>query len=202
MSIVGLGSWISDPSFAARDKEGLSLPKDVYQKLADRAIKDIQESLHDLIDNRRLQGEQKRYTIRKARCAAFMLAIYAQLGDSTDERARATLRDAALKLAMTIEDGNYNEAKKKADTLENLPANPKAKLKPIPGRYIGIQEIMHQFRPSSQKGLDIESKLLKLSLASSKNKNEVPASALNEDLSLMAYQIAAVAGLTNVYKTK
>src|SRR5262245_47553272 len=130
-----------------------------------------------------------------------MLAMYPYLASETiDEQERATLGEAASKLFRAIDDGKYVEAKKQAESLKNLKPNPKAKLGTFPKVFVEIEDVMHQFRPIKQKGLEIEVKLIKLLLASEKNNKVLPAQEMNEELLLLVYQTVVAAELTAAHK--
>src|SRR5436190_104564 len=123
-ALLGLGFLIPGQSIAGKDDP--ILPQEVYSKLAERAISDIQDSLHELSTSI-LSLEQYRHAVQQARCAAIMLAMYAQLSPAAIKDVdRATLMNASLALAQSLEDGKIAEAKQKAEALKNLKADPKA----------------------------------------------------------------------------
>ena len=94
VGLVGSGS--------AADPKGQILPDDDYPKMVKYAVKSIQDAL---------KGSPDDVKATKARTAAIMLAAYAQqnLGGA-DGQQRATARDAALKIADTIDKKKYADA--------------------------------------------------------------------------------------------
>jgi hypothetical protein len=199
IAVLALGMWWlagAETSTAADDKEApLPIAEADFNKLVDQNVKIIQKTL----------GETKsKVNTNKARAAAIMIAAYAQYGqDGASAEQRATLRDAALKLAGLIEKGKTDDAKKAADALAGLKADAKAKPGPVPilkqADVDKIDIIMRQFNIAAVGGYGIENHYKKLT-GSGGTKKELPAAAMNDDLMLMAYRTAAIAELVKEFK--
>lgn len=196
-AILCLGFLLPGQCEAAKD--GLNLPKDVYPKLVDSAIRDIQNALHELTGNI-LSQQQHENAIQKVRCAAVMLAMYARNGPSTIAVVkRAHLSDVALSLAKTIENGKYAEAKKLADAIQAGKLDPKVILQGFKGSSLSIEEVMLQFGSAKVRNQGIVWYLFALEGASVQH-SAVPAEEINDQLLLTAYQAAVAAELTNLFR--
>lgn len=127
----------------------------------------------------------------KARIAAGMIAVYAQSGPrGAATPLRATLRDAGLQLAHTIQTERFDEASKQAAALASLNPDPGAVLGAVRlDKHLGVLDVMAQFRPERTGGLGIETKLLNLETAAKKER-ELPAATLDHDLALKAAHVA------------
>lgn len=200
LATLTLGIWTMAASNAADDK-GLTIPKDLYPKLVEQALKNAQEAVDDL-SAKKLSGDNKKYTVRKARNGLAMIAMYTQLTPDVDAQERATLRDAALKVIKTLDDDNYAAAKKQVAGLTGLKPDPKAKPGPVKflNNFEWTEDVMQHFRLAKDKGMEIEAKLLKLALAADKNKKMIPAKDMNEAFVIMLYQTAIAGAMAKEIK--
>ncbi len=181
---------------SAADSKSHVVPDADYPKLVKRLTKGIQESLKG--------GKPADEAREKARTAAVLIAAAAQTKlDGSDGQMRATLRDAALKVADAIKAGKYDEALKLADGLATLKEDPKAKKEKVQlvEDYITFPKLMHQFRPPKEGGWGIFGHLYKLQ---TDMKPVLPRGEINENFILEADQIALSAdvALSNVPKSK
>jgi hypothetical protein len=172
------------------DEAATLVPAADYPKLVAASTKIIQESL---------AGEVDKKTATKAKTQAAMIAAYAQLTTGSPAE-RATLRDAALQLAASLENGKYDDARQQAGRLGNLPVNPAANPQPVPllEKHVYIEEVMGQFKLPRAGGLELESKLLRLG-ASGRISRALPETSLDEALQLTALQTAVTARLTREF---
>lgn len=187
MVLATLGVWLfSGESSSAADgtqPAGVAISEADFKKLVKKSADDCIKAL----------GEKDKKAQAKARTAAVMIAAYAQYADSgASPELRATLRDAALNLAGTIDRGNTAEALKLAEGLASLKPDPKAKLGPMPimkQAKLPLSLIMRQFNTTTAGGHGIEAhyKLL------TGRVKELPAKDMTDNLILTAYQCAFVA---------
>ncbi len=117
------------------------------------------------------------------------------------------MRDAALRLAATIKEEKYADARKQLEALKSpLKPDPKADPKPVELlKQIDMLEVMKQFS-ALEGGLKLEKQLIKDVLdndQASKTKT-APTTALNDDYLLLVYQTAMINELIkdHVPKTK
>src|SRR5262249_22306270 len=179
VSLAGSGS--------AADPKGQLLPDDDYPKMVKYAVKSIQDAL---------KGTPDDVKATKARTAAIMLAAYAQqnLGGA-DGQQRATVRDAALKLADTIEKKKYADASKQAGAIATVAADPNAKKEKVAiEKQIPVRDLMNQFNhpPDGGYGIDRQFYAYRLGM-----KQKIPTDELKESLLVMAYQVAITAEMVN-----
>jgi hypothetical protein len=133
-----------------------------------------------------------------------MIAAYAQenLGGA-DGQQRATVRDAALKLADTIQSKKYAEAIKQAGAIASLPADANAKKEKIKlvDKHLPYRDLMNQFNHPPEGGWGIHRELYAYQLGM---KSAIPQADLREPLLLKAYQVAVTAELveSKVPRTK
>lgn len=177
MSLVGLA-----------DGQEVKLPDDDYPKLVDYAVTGIKDALKDT-------GEEA--NVRKAHTAAVMLAAYAQANlGGKDGQERATVRDAALKLAETIRKEKFADAVKQVNAIPKLKADPSAKKEKVKliDAHVRFPDLMNQFDfpPKGGWGIDRELYAHRLGM-----KGKVPARDLNDKLMLMGYQVAVTGDLAH-----
>jgi hypothetical protein len=190
--VIVTGLWLSAAGGAEGDKEQF-LPDSEYAKMVKRSVKGIQNAL---------KGNPGAESLEKARTAAVMIAAYAQQNlDGPDGQQRATVRDAALKLADLIKAKKLDEAAKLAGTLATLPADPNAKKDKVKlvDAYIGPADIMHQFRLKNEGGWGIFGHLQSIQ---TKQYKEMPRDEINENFVLEMYQVAVSGDLANGYTHK
>lgn len=193
--LLGLAAWTGG-GIAADGKTPEGLPDAEYGKLTDQAIKQVQEAVDGLAAGK-VEKKLILSTQTKAKVAAVMIAVFAQNAQNpATAQERATLRDAALKLAEAIGTKKYAEAQKLAAGLKTLQPNPAAKPAPIPifGSVIELDDLMIQFKPQKLGADGIELKLEELDEIVTKKK-ELPAGELTEELALIGYRCAIVAEL-------
>lgn len=179
--VVGVGDG------AQGGKEQL-LPDAEYPKMVKRNVKAIQDAF---------RGEQSAEMVEKAKTCAVLIAAYAQQNlQGPDGQKRATVRDAALKVADLIKAKKFAEAAKLADTLATLEADPKAKKEKIKliDDHVAYYELMHQFRHLKDGGWGIFGHLQRIQ---TKFYKEMPREELNEGFVLEMYQVAVSADLVN-----
>lgn len=203
MGLLGLalGMWMviaSDTDAQGGGESGI--PDDIFKKLVDKAVAEAEEGVRDWKDTKIKEKERKEH-YRKARGAAAMIAAYAQMSmTNANAMERASLRDAALKLATQLEKDQVDAAKKTiAEIKGGVKPNPKADPKPVAimPKYAKIEEVMKQFS-SKPGGTQLEAKLIQNILANKKNEKakEVPAKNLADpEYPLMIYQSIAIAEL-------
>jgi hypothetical protein len=180
----------------AADAKAVVVPDTDYAKLVKRLTKGIQDSLKG--------GKPSAEAKEKAHTAAVLIAAAAQLRlDGTDGQQRATVRDAALKVADTIKAGKYDEALKLAEALPSLKEDAKSKKEKVPlvEAYVTFPKLMHQFRTPKEGGWGIYSHLYQLQ---TKMQPVLPRGEVNDTFILEADQIALSAdlALSNVPKSK
>src|SRR5262249_34826479 len=126
---LALGIWfLAIPSSTAGGGAGAPMLTDAqFNELVKRAAVDVDEGLKDWKDSKTKQTD-KVHHLRKARGAAIMIAGYAQANmGSANAKERASLRDAALKLAALIEKESLPAARKQLDEIKaGVKANPGA----------------------------------------------------------------------------
>jgi cytochrome c556 len=191
--ILAFGVLMVVPGGAADPKVKVLEDSD-YPKLLKREVKGIQTALKDGKPN----GEN---AAEKARTAAILIAAAAQQNlEGADGQERATVRDAALKVAESIKAGKYDEALKLADTLPTLKAAAAAKKEKV-AIEVPFAHLMHQFRPLGEGGWGIYGHLTKLQ---TKMDPILPRAEINENFILEAAQVAVTAdlALSNVPKDK
>jgi hypothetical protein len=193
--LLALALFLVAPGGAA-DPKGPLVPDSDYPKLVKRSVKGIQDALKG--------GKPAEEQASKARTAAVLIAAYAQLNlEGPDGQQRATVRDAALKVANLVKSGKYDEAAKLAGTLPTLKADPSAKKEKVKigDEYVTFADLMHQFRPNKEGGWGIYGHLYKLQTAM---KPVLPREEVNENFVLEAQQVAVTAdlALSNLPKGK
>jgi hypothetical protein len=190
-----LGLWFLSAGVgggAQAEKDQL-LPDAEYPKMLQRNTKAIQEAL---------KSDPGADMVEKARTAAVMIAAYAQQNLSGPEaQQRATVRDAALKIADLIKDKKFADASKLAGKLANMDPDAKAKKEKVKliDVYISPAEIMHQFRLVPDGGYGIFGHLQRLQ---TKQYKEMPREEINPTFVLEMYQVAVSADLAHTYMHK
>jgi hypothetical protein len=163
------------------------LPDSEYPKMVKRNVKGIQDALKTSEDA----------MIEKARTAAVMIAAFAQQNlDGADAQQRATVRDAALKVADLIKAKKYADASKLAGTLPTLAADAKAKKEKVNlmEKYLTYSDLMHQFRHRPDGGWGVFGRLQRIQ---NKMFTTLPREEFSDDFVQEAYQIAVTADLLN-----
>jgi hypothetical protein len=124
-----------------------------------------------------------------------MIAAYAQYPDGATTPQKATMRDAALKLAEMIKSEDFASAKKQVKTLATLKPDPAAKTgkMPILGAHIKLENVMNQFAGPRSGGLGIEKKLEDLGEKDALTKDD-----LTDDLASMVEQASIVGQLARM----
>lgn len=184
---IALALVVAGTTGSAEGQE-IMLPNEDYPKLVAYAVNGIKDALKDPTEET---------NIRKAHTAAVMLAGYAQVNLSgPDAQVRATVRDAALKLAETIRNKKYADALKQADAIANLKADPNAKKDKVKliDAHVRFPDLMNQFDfpPKGGWGIDRELYAYRLGM-----KSKIPARELGDKLMLMGYQVAVTGDLAN-----
>jgi hypothetical protein len=171
---------------SAADPPLTILPDPVYVRLIEPTLKGVQAAL---------AGDPSRRSAEKARVALLMLAEYSQQNfDGNDAALRATLRDAALDIAVLVKDNKYADALKRVEGLPSLAPDPKAKREKVKlvGSQVQVDELMGQFRSAKVGGWGIEGELDRLATVKD---NSLRAADLTDDLRLLAYRTAVTAEL-------
>jgi hypothetical protein len=189
-SVIALACGIFLASVAhtggADDNNTARLPDKQFNELVKRATQAVDEGLRDWKDPKVKEKERKEH-YRKARAAAVLLAVYAQQSQTQANAVeRATLRDAALKLATSIKDNRVADGRKQLDGIKaGLKPNPNADLKPVQfmPRHVEIEEVMKPF--SSFQNLMLPKGIQK--------KRALPNNVVNDEWILMLYQTAMIA---------
>lgn len=191
--VMALGLWLIAGHGTAADDKGPAVPEADYPKLVEHQIKVLEETLKVLQEAKDMT-EKKKMT-EKALCTAVTLAAVTQDTGAKDAAARASLRDAALKVADFIKDGKVDAAAKQATELSNVKADPAAKTDKVKlfGPHIKLTELMSQFKLPKAGGQGLEAALLKLG---ADKKKMIPAAAMNDSLLNMAYLTAVIGDLT------
>lgn len=176
------------PNFGQTSPDAV-LPDAEYPKMVQYAVKGIKDALKG--------GSPKDELVNKAKTAAVMIAAYAQqnLGGE-DGQQRATVRDAALKVADAIAAKDFAGAVKQADALATLKADPKAKKERVRlmDVHVRVADLMQQFKRPPEGGWGIDSKLYAYRLGM---KSAIPNADLKDQLMFEAYQVAVAADLIN-----
>ncbi|MFN4259962.1 MAG: hypothetical protein ACK4RK_11770 [Gemmataceae bacterium] len=193
VGMLAVGIWLgtSGDSTTAADAPGSGIPIDTtdFNKILEREVSIIQDAL---------KGNPNKAALSKARTQAVMIAAYARYTQGPDAELRATLCDAALKLADTIRAGKLDDARQQAAALTTLKANAAAKFPTgslMKASKSDISDVMHQFAFTSAGGLGIDGTLKKMTAI----KGELPGDLLNDDLIWMAYQSAVTGELIKGY---
>jgi hypothetical protein len=185
--ILGIGLTSFTERTGAADAAGAGIPAsaDDYKKLVAQAADVAKKG----IDEKGKKG------LTKARGAAIMIAAYAQYADQGGPAGdRATVRDAAIKLADAIKANKLDDAKKQAGAIVDLKADPAAKpeavaiLKAAKGQP---GEVMRLLNTPTVGGLGAELHFKKLTSI----KKEIPAKELNEEFLNEAFLTAAMLSL-------
>jgi len=109
-----------------------------------------------IISDTLAKGTPDKKGVAKVRAAALMIATYAQ--DAGD--AQAGLRDVALKLGKTANDGKFDDVKKLVAELRPGAQSPDAKTGPIALQdQFELAELMQQFKPDRSGGIELEKNL-------------------------------------------
>jgi hypothetical protein len=173
---------------------GPILPDSEYPKMVKYSVKGLQDALKG--------GNPKEELVVKARTAAILIAACAQQNlDAADGQQRATVRDAALKLADTIQKKNFAEALKQAEALASLPADPKAKKEKLKliDTHVQFRDLMYQFKRPPDGGWGIDSKLYAYRLGM---KSKIPFADFNDTFLMEAYQVAVTADIVMAREVK
>jgi hypothetical protein len=180
------------------------LPKETYQELAKRAIKEIQRDINSKDED----------TVKKTSGTALLLAAYT-LSTNGDKAGLAKLRQAALDIAEGIEKDKLGDAKNAAGTLAN-PTKPAGKEAENPGplsKYVeDLGKIMDPFKQKEKGGeglpdsLYLNPKLKKLNgieelVRELARKKPAPATLAKakDELVPLAYRLAVVGSITHQY---
>jgi len=176
------------PNFGQTSPDAV-LPDAEYPKMVQYTVKGIKDALKS--------GKPKEEQVNKAKTAAVMIAAYAQQNlTGADGQQRATVRDAAIKLADAIAAKQFAAAVKQAEDLAALPADPKAKKERVKlmDVHVRVSDLMQQFKRPPDGGWGIDSKLYAYRLGM---KSAIPTSDLRDQLMFEAYQVAVTADLIN-----
>lgn len=189
---LGMGALVVWGGNAADNPSPL-LPDADYPKMLKRNVKSIETAL---------KGTPEAEKAEKARTDAVLIAAYAQqdLGGK-DGQERATVRDAALKVADLVKEKKYAEAAKLAASLTKLKPDPNAKKEKVQlmDKYITYTDLMHQFRLTGEGGWGTFGHLQQLQ---TKRYLVLPRNEINEKFILEAYQIAVTANLAHEHVHK
>jgi len=177
----------------AADPKGPGVPDSDYPKQLSQSVDVIREAL---------KGEVGRRQADRAASMAVLIAVYAQqnlLGE--DAAQRATVRDAALQVVQKIGKKDYAAARKQAQTLTTLKADPKAKKERValPPEGVTYKELMQQYRAESFGGLGHEDLLTEMGASPG---NDVPAKKLTAQALHSAYHSAAMAEVVAAHVPK
>src|SRR5262249_9192241 len=124
----------------------------------------------------------------RARGLAMLIAAAAQDGAPFSlSPARASLRDAALKLSATIKQGNRDDAHRQLRALPYLHPDPRAKPGPVPllDKGVDLEEVMYLFNLVQRGGLGVERRIMTL-VDKNRKTQTVPAVELNDELLFQA----------------
>ncbi|MBY0526344.1 MAG: hypothetical protein K2R98_23320 [Gemmataceae bacterium] len=191
--VLGLGIMAAAEIGSGQGAKDGTLPDAEYAKMLKRSVKGIQDAL---------KGTPEEPMIEKARTAAVMTAAYAQDNlNGADGQQRATVRDAALKVAELIKAKKYADASKLAGTLPTLEADPKAKKEKVKliDVHLTFSDLMHQFRLKPDGGWGIFGHLQEIQ---TKKPTMMPREELNDNFVLEAYQVAVAADLLHGHMHK
>jgi hypothetical protein len=183
--LAGGLSFLSFSTFGlAADPKAPTIPDADYAKLVESETKMLDEALKD--------KDKKAPT--RARIIAIVLAAAAQDNlAGKDAQQRATVRDAALKIADLIKDKKMDEAAKIVADLPTMKPDAKAKTEKVKimGDKVDVQELMSQFQPTKGGGLGYEKTLI--DLASSKGKK------VDDKTPTLAYHVGIIGALSKEY---
>jgi hypothetical protein len=186
---VGLAGWLllgGTGSAGGKDDKAL-LPAAEFDALVKEDAKVIEDTL--------AKDEPDKKMVRKVKIAAVMIAAYAQASATKDNAAqRATIRDAAIKVAKLVTDGKFKEAAELAKTLPTLKAAPGVKTAPVAlDKEFGLDDLMHQFATERTGGFGIDKELGELAEEKTLTPKQV------ERLGSLGYRLAVVATLAPAY---
>jgi hypothetical protein len=198
-TLLALGFWLLTAAgdSTAADSKGPIVPDADYPKLIDQQLKVLDEALKALKPAKDLEEIKK--LSAQARCAAVMIAAVAQDNlAGKDGAQRASLRDAALRVAALVKTKKVDDAIKAAADLKNVKADAKAKMEKIKlfDVHIDLPETMSQFKLVKARGQGIESLLFKLG---QDKKRMVPPAAATDAVMQALYQTILVADLVTDY---
>jgi hypothetical protein len=190
---LGLGLWLLlGGEGGAGDKGGkVGLAQADFARLVAHEARSIQDALS--------KGTLDKKSVRKVRAAAFMVAVYAQASmgtPGTDSKALATLRDHALKLSRTVEDGNFKEAAALAMALTPTPkadAGAKTDLVPL-DKQLEFENVMRMFSSERVGGYGLEKFLEEMT----EHKDAFTAEH-HEKLTVLGFKMAMIAHAANAY---
>lgn len=182
-----LGVWLLAVAPSAAQNKDQALPDSDYPKMLQYGVKSIKDALKG--------AAPKEEFVTKARTTAIMIAAYAQQNlAGADGQQRATVRDAALKVAKTIEGKKYADAVKEAEALLTMKEDPKAKKDKIKLiDELKFRELMNQFNHPPDGGFGIHRDFYQYQLGM----KGIPANDLRDPLMFKAYQVAVVGDLIN-----
>jgi hypothetical protein len=189
------------------------LPKEEYDELVARVLSGLQK---DIADINMIDGKKLKQRLKKLRATGILIATLVQSnGGIAKDPSLATLRDAALDLNAAAKAANVAAVVKAANALPPPKANPKAKLAAVPlrGTVADKEDMMTPMKVKGKggDGLDpdlqsnfrlkgalngVEEKIRELA------KKKLPAAQMKkqaEELSLMAYKVAAIAQCAEDY---
>jgi hypothetical protein len=196
--VLGLG-FLAGSGSPAQAPGSEPLPESQAKTLLKRFIEMAEEGLKDAQSPKTKKDEKKEH-VRKARGAAVLIAICAQ-DSMTPANAgeRASLRDAALKLATLIKDSKFKEAQKQLDEIKGGPKmNPKADPKPVKilPKYADMAEVMKLYS-TKPGGAQVEAKMILNNLTKKVEKaKELPASIFTDEWVGMLYMTLLVGDLS------
>jgi hypothetical protein len=191
--VVGLWLLAAGSGGGAQGEKDQLLPDPLYPKMLERNVKAIQDAL---------KNNPGANMAEKAQTAAVLIAAYAQQNlDGPDGQRRATVRDAALKLADLIKAKKFPDAIKLVGSLVNLPADPKAKKEKVKliDVYIEPAEVMRQFGHKKEGGWGI---FAHLQSVQTKQPKEWPRDEPTEPFMLEMYQVAVSGDLVHGHMHK
>jgi hypothetical protein len=171
----------------AADADGAGIPASAaeYKKLVAQGADVVKKGV---------EAKDKK-GLTKARGAALMIAAYSQYSDKGGPAGdRATVRDAAIKLAEAIKANKLDDARKQADGIADLKADPKAKPDPVEIMKLAKGqpgEVMRLLNATPVGGLGVEAHFKKLTAI----KKEIPEGQLSDEFLNEAFMVAAMAAL-------
>jgi hypothetical protein len=185
-----LGCWLlagAERNGAAENREpAVPLTDADFNRLVEQSSKLIQDSL---------RGNPNDPAVERARTAAILVAAFAQYGPAADTPRRTALRDTALRLGDALKRNKLDIARKEAATLARLPADAKGKPESVPlmDKRISLAEVMNHFAEPADGGVGL-SKRLKALMKQGRD-GALPRAALNDEVALLALQLAALGEL-------
>ncbi|MBL8799678.1 MAG: hypothetical protein JNM56_37695 [Planctomycetia bacterium] len=184
---LALGVWLVGAAPSSAQNKDQVLPDADYPKMLQYGVKSVKDALKG--------ASPKEEFVAKARTTAIMIAAYAQQNlEGADAQQRATVRDAALKLAKTIDGKKYAEAIKEADALLTVKEDPKAKKDKIKLiDELKFRELMNQFNHPPEGGYGIHRDFYQYQLGM----KGIPPTDLRDPLMFKAYQVAVSGDLIN-----